>query len=640
MTRNASYGAYGFLALLLFSPPFIAAQENLIEKFSEQEAENASETENYLQELLSHPLEINQLAREDLLRLPFLSQPQINAFLKYRQKQSAFKNLDEALAALAVSGDTLALCGEIFFLSSPRRFELQKFSARWRVTRPANVEEKWLGSAYRSYERAMISTGALAFGVLAERDPGEQYLDDHQLFYGQWQSGAENNRWQAIAGNFQIEWAQGLLLWSPYGTTVSGDVHAASRREGRGLLPYISGDENAALRGGAVAWNWRRISLLAFASSQRLNARLSDSVAVSFDESGYHRTATELSHRKTLQEKSAGAAIKMNWKNKVVFGALAYRSEYDKNWVRSNLESGYFDFTGRVNDLLGLSLSSTTAGLQTSIELAQSRSGGVAGSAVLSGEAARLQWTAESHYYDRDFHSPHGRAFNAIADSPQNEFGYSLGLSSRLRRGVLAEIFVAKRQDLWRTSSLPLPSSQLTAGARLEWRIQRGLIAQMRWQQTRDDELDQMTKKMISPQSRHSGRVKIDFQASAKLRLTSRLDFAQKSPETISSKNFGLALSQELQWKFRHRFMLTGRYTLFDAPADASIYQYEHDLPGVFTIFALREKGRRAYIYIRYFSTFGFDLSLKLACTERERSIFERDRSCAWGAQIDWRLRP
>jgi hypothetical protein len=634
MARNTLQSASIFLALLLSSPPSLIAQETLLEKLSEQEAENTSDAENYIQELLSHPLDVNQLGREDLRRLPFLAPAQIEAFLKSRQKQGDFKKLDEALVALAVSGDTLALCREIFFLPSARRFELQNLAARWRVTKPATIETAWLGSPYRSYERALLSTGALSFGVLAERDPGEQRLDDHRIFYGQWQG---EKSWKAIAGNYQIEWAQGLVLWSPYGPTLSADVHAASRREGRGLLPYLSGDENAALRGGALAWNRNNFFLIAFAGSQQLDVRLSDSAAVSFDQSGYHRTPTELARRKTTQEQLAGAAMKFTWKNKIAAGMLACRSAYDKNWLRPDLSSGYFDFAGRANEVFSFFISSATPAWQTNFELARSRSGGVAGSAVLSGEASRLRWTAESHYYARDFHSPLGRAFNTITDAPQNEFGYSLGLGSRLRRGLFVEIFMAKRQDLWRTFSLPLPGAQLTAGAKLEWRFRRDLALQLRWQQTRDDEL---RRKLIVTPSRHSGRVKIEYQAAPTLRSISRLDLARKLPLEEESPQIGLALSQEMQWKLRRRWLLTGRYTLFDTPANAPIYQYEHDLPGVFTNFALREQGRRAYIYVRYLSAFGVDLSLKFARAERDHSIFERMRSWAWGVQIDWRLRP
>ncbi len=630
MTRNTLQNPSGFLVLLLFSPHFILAQENLIEKLSEQEAENAAETENYLQELLAQPLEVNKLTRENLRRLPFLTRKQIDAFLNFRQQHGEFKSLDEALAILAVSGDTLLFCREMFFLSSPGRFDLQKFSTRWRTTRPATVEEKWLGAPYRSYGRAMLKTAAFSFGVLAERDPGENRFNDHQLFFGQWQRESPGSKWQVIAGNYQVEWAQGLALWSPYGTTISGDVHAASRREGRGLLPYLSGDENAALRGGAVALSWRKFSLFAFASSQQLDATLRDSAMIGFYESGYHRTASELSHRKILREQLLGAAMKLNWRNKLEFGAAAFRSAYDKNWIQPDRAASYFDFTGRRNEVFSVSMTAMMAALQTSIEVAKSRSGGVAGSAVLSGEASRLQWTAESHYFSRDFHNPHGRAFNTIADAPQNEFGYSLGLGSRLRRGMSAEIFLAKRDDLWRTSTLPLPGSQIMTGARLEWQMHHDLTLQIRWQQTRYDE--NLTN------SRRSGRMKIEYRASRRLRLTSRLDFARRAPATGDTRKHGLAVSQELQWKWRNDLLVTARYTLFDAPGSTPIYQYEHDLPGVFTNFALREQGRRAYIYLRYFSMFGFDLSLKLACTERERSIFEYARSCAWGAQIDWRL--
>jgi len=628
MTRNTSQGAL-ILRALLFLPPLLFAQENVIEKFSAPEAENAAETENDLQELLSHHREINQITREHLRRLPFLTRQQIDVFLNFRRQHGGFRNLDDALAVLAVSGDTLEFCREIFFLTTPQKFALQKASTRWRLTRPATIEEKWLGAPYRSYARALFATEALSFGALAERDPGENRFADHRLFFGQWQRENRGMKWQAIAGNYQIEWAQGLALWSPYGATISGDVHAASRREGRGVLPYLSGDENAALRGGAFVLNSPRFSWFAFASSQRLDATQRGRATIGLYESGYHRTATELSHRKILQEQLFGAGMKFNWKNKITAGVAGFRSEYDKEWVQPDRAASYFDFTGRRNEVLSVSVTAATAALQTSVEVARSLSGGVAGSAVLSGEAARLQWTAASHYYSRNFHNPHGRAFNTIADAPQNEFGYALGLSSRLPRGMTAEIFLAKREDLWRTSLLPLPGAQITAGARFEWQLRNDLALQMRWQQTREDEISSQT---ISMPSRQRGRFRLDYQASPQLRLTSRLDF------TAHPSQHGLAVSQEVQCKLRNNLQLTSRYTLFDTPAAAPIYQYEHDLPGVFTSFALRERGRRAYIYLRYWLAFGLELSVKLASTERERSLFTRPRSYAWGAQIDWRL--
>jgi len=651
MTRNISTYALLWAALLFGVSPLLLAQENLIEKLSEQEAENNAEAETPWHELLAQPLEVNRLTREELVQFPFLTHAQINAFLQDRQKPGGFKNLDEALAALAVSGDTLAFCREIFYLTPPKNFAPRQLALRWRLSRPAAVEKNWLGASYRSYERARFSAGAFAFGLLAERDPGESRFADHQIFYGQWQYGTLNKGWRVLAGNYQIEWAQGLALWGPYGTPISSEAHTASRRAGRGLLPYFYGDENAALRGGAWSANWNHFSCLIFASAQNLDATLRDSATAShFYESGYHRTVTELSRRKTVQEQLLGLALKFRWRRHVQFGMLAYRSEYDKNWIQPNLAAGYFNFTGRRHEVLSLFVASTWTGAQMHLEVAQSRPGGTAGSLVLSGEAAPLRWTAESHYYARDFYSPHGRGFNTITETPQNEFGYALALSSALRRGVSAEIFMAQQQDLWRTSTLPLPGSRLTTGARMEWQIRRDLVLFGRWQHTRDEALasaqnvtapsnsSQMLQE-VAPASRQSGRLKLAYQVSAQVNLSSRFDFVRQPHwRHAAIKKSGLALSQEIRYALPQRFFLIARYTFFDTPTALPIYQYEHDLPGVFTNFALRERGRRAYIYLRCLPFSGLAASLKLAGAESERSIFDRVRSGAWGVQLDWQL--
>ncbi len=657
MARHTSQCAT-FLAILLLIPQLANAQDILLEKLSEQEAENNPEAENALQELLSQPLDVNRLSYEDLSHLPFLTRAQIDGFLSQRKTRGGFKDLDEALAALEVAGDTLELSREIFFVSPPKISSPSRLTTRWRITRPATIEQNWLGVPYRAYERATLAAGEFSLGMLAERDPGERRLDDHRLFYGRWQRGENGKGWQLLAGNYQIEWAQGLALWGPYATSTSADVHAAGRREGRGLLPYLSGDENAALRGGAFSWRQKNFSLLTLISSHRLDVTLHGSAsAENFYVSGYHRTRTELARRKTLRENLAGAAIKFKWRNRFELGLLAYRSKYDKNWIRPDLTAGHFDFIGKANDVLDLFFSWTTNELQTNLEVAKSRAGGMAGSAVMSGEAASLRWTAESHYYARDFHSPHGRGAGSFGDPPQNEFGYSLGLGIRLRRGLMAEFFATKSQQLWRTQALSLPGSRLTTGARLEWKIYRDLTMHLRWQRTREDEIIDaeraftsttsapsspiIPRDWIAPQFRQSGRWRLDYRASSTLRLTSRLDLAWQpyfQAEPDADPKLALALSEELRWTLRTWLIITGRYTLFDVPASTAIYQYEQDLPGVFTSVALRERGRRAYIYLRYLSALGFELSLKLAITERERSIFDQIRSSSWGAQIDWRL--
>jgi hypothetical protein len=370
--------------------------------------------------------------------------------------------------------------------------------------------------------------------------------------------------------------------------------------------------------------------------------------------------------------------MRITWQQRLTVGMLAYRSDYDKMWERPDNEAGYFNFTGQRNDMLSFSLAWMAPDLEASVEIARSGAGGAAGSAVVSGGTPKLRWTVESHYYARDFHSPHGRSANTFSDPPQNEFGYSLGISSRLRRGLIAEIFATKRQDLWRTSSLSLPGSRLVAGARIDWTIRRDVLLQLRWQETRDEasvstevipsvaalgDLSQISegvfvsRRIIVPQRRHSGRLKLAYQLSPTLLLGSRLDFAvepQIEPDSFRGaagdgneviiaqlhepRDFGLALSQEWRWAVHRRLLIAGRYVFFDTPASAPIYQYEVDLPGMFTNFALRESGRRGYIYVHCLLGFGLESTFKLALTEHDASIFQNIQSWSWGMQIDWRL--
>ena len=73
---------------------------------------------------------------------------------------------------------------------------------------------------------------------------------------------------------------------------------------------------------------------------------------------------------------------------------------------------------------------------------------------------------------------------------------------------------------------------------------------------------------------------------------------------------------------------------LFDTKVP--IYDYENDLPGIFTVQPLRERGARRYIYL-HLKAFGhFELSGKIAETTQQISLFGLQKELSWGAQIDW----
>jgi hypothetical protein len=67
------------------------------------------------------------------------------------------------------------------------------------------------GGPIRNYTRLTARfSNTLSFGALLEKDPGEKDINDHSVLYVQYRS--ENDREHLIAGNYSLDFAQGLLF--------------------------------------------------------------------------------------------------------------------------------------------------------------------------------------------------------------------------------------------------------------------------------------------------------------------------------------------------------------------------------------------------------------------------------------------
>lgn len=628
------------------------SQDELLETFLQQEQENNPESESALQELLAQPLDLNHTGAAELRRLPFLTLAQIETFLQQRNAAVYFENLDQALQALQVSGDTLLLCRKIFRVTSPAAPVFWQAAARVRVSRPATQEDNWAGSPYRVYSSFKLQRNQISAGILAEKDPGEQQFDDYRSFYVAWQKQTPAQTWQAVLGSYQIEWGLGLALWAPYGVVVTSDVHAAGRRWARMVRPYHAANESAALQGFAATARFAALAFSGFTSVRRQDVTLDDDGhPVRLRTTGYHRTATERRLRRNLQEKVLGASVKIHLHEAHEIGFLMYTAEFDNSWRRGNLLQDEFNFTGRTNHVLSVFAKSRLKGLQLQGEAARSRSGGAGVAAVLSSEERMLSWTAEIHHVEADFHSPRGRGFVGSDDAPQGEKGYSLGLRLKPGLNIVSEFFVQNTRALWRTVDAPLPPQRASAGALMEWKIRRPFLVRVRYRRSSAEELLAQPRNpaqtAMAPSFRESLRLELEQKFGAALRLRPRLDWARawqqapagnqaqaSSPAIAEPRKIGTASGLEVNLALSQRLSINARYTLFDTPTP--LYFYERDVPGVFTVQALRESGTRGYIY--WHLRFGAKWSLagKIASTEPELASRDRQNGFAWALQLDW----
>ncbi len=616
---------FSALALGLALP--CLAQEDLLEKFLQQEQEADEPTESWLQELIEQPLDLNRVARDDLQRLPFLSPQQINSFLTQRRTTVYFTNLEEALLALLLQGDTLKLGRNLFQVVPPalRSKKHWQASSRARMGAPMQTEPNWLGPRYRLYQRAYVEFETLRFGSVIERDPGEPKWRDHHVWQMEWR-GARSHVW---FGHFQNEWGLGLAQWGPYAATASSAPHALSRRWGRGLTHFLHTQENSSYRGAAFMRDSGRLRSALFFSSNTRDATLrEEQFVVNYRASGLHRTEGENAQRDNLREQTLGAAWRYHFASGPQLGALYFAERFNRVWQSANREDGFFDFSGTRNHVFSLTGLWQPLPHHFAFELARSQSGGNAAAFTLARHERALALSVTAFHAERNFHSAHGRSFTENDAPLQGTSGYVVELSLRLASRLRSDFFQQQEKKLWRTGASLLPPQTQRSGTQLEWQIRPELRALVRVTFATHETHEQFTRL----------RGELEHKLSNRLRLKPRFDWIHARHLNFSSatnKNSGTALACDVLWQPNESFTLSFRQTFFDTPVP--IYHYERDLPGVFTVAALREHGSRRYIYGHLKLQPRFSLAGKVSFAAPDRAASHE--RFAWGVQFDWALR-
>jgi hypothetical protein len=118
-----------------------------------------------------------------------------------------------------------------------------------------------------------------------------------------------------VMGAYQIQWGQGLQLWTSRGMGKSIDLLQLVRKP-LGLKPYSGNDEQRYFQGAAICLGKSKNELLVFSSIRHVDAiqkldTLSNEFNFSYS-SGYHRTLSEIAKRKQQQELIFGIAFNQN----------------------------------------------------------------------------------------------------------------------------------------------------------------------------------------------------------------------------------------------------------------------------------------------------------------------------------------
>jgi hypothetical protein len=355
--------------------PAMPIPEEQLEQIAEITSEEAdlSDWSERFQKFLQHPLNINKASFEELIESGIFSTLQATAIIQHRER---FDDYLSYLELQVVEGfDESDIRSVAPFITCGR--SLEQPNANWlrmvrdgshsfilRTTRGIENKRgflmedgvsKYKGDPYGIYFRYRFQfMNRLSWCLVGEKDPGEvmgfsRNVKGFDFYSGHIALRDLGSFRKLVVGDYHLAYGQGLTLNTGL-SAFAGTDPGSLLKSGEGIRPYTSSGEAFFRRGTAISWRKKRVSVDAFYSSKKLDASLqTDSLGnewiSSLQESGYHRTDSEISNRNVLTEKFFGSALRYQGK---LFrsGITMHQTTLSKRWQRTVHPYNQFDFSG------------------------------------------------------------------------------------------------------------------------------------------------------------------------------------------------------------------------------------------------------------------------------------------------------
>ena len=255
-------------------------------------------------QLEDNPLDINTASAEELHRIPGLSNLVVSRIID-RRKYKRFTSVDELIDIEGVTPELLSFIRGFVKIGKINRES--NIDASFLSRTSTGIEERqgfingtYPGSPVKELNRFSLSlndiksslTSAVSkveVGVLTEKDPGELSLTNFSTYFASFSVPSYDVR--LITGDYQMEAAEGLIFWRSSAFGKGSDVIAPARKNGSGIHPHLSSDENSFFRGICASVGLYKVHLQVLYSNKAVNATIDSMGQISsIDESGLFRT--------------------------------------------------------------------------------------------------------------------------------------------------------------------------------------------------------------------------------------------------------------------------------------------------------------------------------------------------------------
>jgi len=414
------------------------------------EAENATWEDAYdaLCELEQHKIDLNTATREDLERLVFLTQQQVEELSEYLYKYAPMRSLGELSMIESLDEPRRKLLECFVYLDDrpQQRFPSLKnilnygrnelmASARVPFYERRGDRNGYLGYRYKHGLRYTYSYGQnVKIGMVAAQDAGEPFFAgrnawgyDYYSFYlmlRHW------GRLKALAvGRYRLKIGMGLVMNNDYGFGKTVTLSTLGRST-NGIRAHTSRSEANYLQGAAATVAlFRGFDLMAFASHRRIDTTpTTDSAAIAtLLQTGYHRTPSEMNRKHNASQTLFGTHLRYT-SGGFHAGITALHTAFSKP-LRPNTRSLYrqYDPIGKQFWNASLNYGYTNGRLSFQGETATGNTHALATLNMLSYRlSSSLSVMALQRFYSYRYQSLFGESFREGA-RVQNESGMYVG---------------------------------------------------------------------------------------------------------------------------------------------------------------------------------------------------------------------
>ena len=633
----------------------IATTDQLIADIFEQyTAENDDDIDydTFYEELMffsENKINLNKTKREELERLPFLSDIQVENIISHIYRFGALQTIYELqlidgldmtdirrMLPFVIVGEgmnnnkkiywrDLMLYGknELFFrldkgLESKEGYQ---FLPDEEENTAEENAKKYIGDAfYHSLKYRFHYKDRVQVGVTAEKDAGEQFIGKTHTGYDFYSITAqlkEIGKFKTlVVGDFRANFGQGLVLRTDFGMGKSSYVLNVIPRNS-GLKKYGSTDENNFFRGVGATVRLGKFDVSAFYSNKMIDA---DTVNGSFSSrytTGLHRTIAEMSKKHTVNQQVIGGNVTFTY-SKIQLGFTAINSLFDNRLKPVRSTYNYFYFEGKQQTTAGLHYRMRWQKLNVFGETAMTDNGALA---TINGFSfiplSQVNLVVMHRYYSPEYDTFYATAFSETSRI-NNESGFYLGAEIRPYKKWKISAYADSYRFPWPKYGIDMPSVGADYLLQADYAAKRNISMFWRFKyEGKQGNVSQTesTMPVVSPIQKLSMRYSLSYNIgkfSFKNVIEGNLVRKADAPWT-----YGAIASQDVSYDFKTiPLKVDFRYQFFDAlKYENRLYSYEKDVLYAFSIPMYFGLGNRYYLNFQYEMNKRLSLWFKIAQT-------------------------